>query len=79
MRVEKVEMKLTDNEWAMLFESLEYTKKAIREYSDYPSYEFKVQRMKEVKDLIQKLRQVRKGVERERVVRVIEKMEYSGA
>jgi hypothetical protein len=47
--------KLTLQEIAMVLESLKYTKLRFEEYDKYPSYEYKLQRIKEMIDLINKI------------------------
>jgi len=54
-------MELTTTEWGIIFESLNYTKRAFENYTQYPSYEFKKKRIKEVDDLVSKLRKTRRG------------------
>lgn len=54
-------MELTSNDFAMILESLQYTKRAFENYKHYPSYEFKRNRIKEVDDLILKIRQIQKA------------------
>ncbi len=49
---------LTKNELTMILESLNYSIKSIEEYDKYPSYEFKQQRIKEVNNLIFKIKQM---------------------
>ena len=55
--------RLTSAEWALLFESLQYTERAFRDYHDYPSYEYKQLRVAEVRELRDKLRVWRKAEE----------------
>lgn len=55
---------LTEQEWHILFSSLEYTKRAFENYGDYPSYEFKCERISEVENLVAKLRQLRKELKK---------------
>ena len=55
---------LTKQEWGLLFQSLRYTKMAFEDYSDYPSYEFKCERINEVNNLVAKLRQLRRKLEK---------------
>lgn len=55
------EMELTSEELSMVLESLQYTLRAfentaIAPWGPYPSYEFKRKRIKEVEDLIAKIR-----------------------
>ena len=54
-------MELTNSDWGMILESLRYTKRAFENYTSYPSYEFKKNRIKEVDDLILKIRQIQKA------------------
>jgi hypothetical protein len=54
-------MKLTEQERALVIQSLEYTKRAFQEtgiapWGSYPTYEFKQERIKEVTDLIDKIK-----------------------
>lgn len=51
---------LTPQEIAMILESLSYTKLKFEEYDKYPSFEFKQKRVKEVNDLILKIKKIRK-------------------
>jgi len=53
-------MELTREEIEMLLTSLEYTKRNFENYTQYPSYEFKLARIKEVDDLRAKLRETKK-------------------
>lgn len=46
---------LTTQDWQMILESLKYTKLRWEEYQDYPTYEFKQQRVEEVNQLILKI------------------------
>ena len=52
---------LSDDDWAFILESLNYTKMKFENYQDYPSWEFKLQRINEVKNLIKKIKQRRKN------------------
>lgn len=52
--------KLTLEEIAMVLESLKYTKLRFEEYDKYPTYEYKIQRIKEVNDLINKIEFLKK-------------------
>jgi hypothetical protein len=54
-----MEIELTNDNYQMILESLSYTKKKIEEATTHPSYEFKLERMKEVETLIQKVRILR--------------------
>lgn len=49
-------MEFTIKDYELIEESLQYTKKAYQEYQYYPSYEFKQQQIKTVKELIEKIR-----------------------
>jgi hypothetical protein len=51
---------LTPKDLAFILESLEGTKIKFEAYEDYPSYEFKLQRIKEVDDVIAKVKAVLK-------------------
>lgn len=53
---------LTCAEKNALVESLEYTIQAFRDYRDYPSYEFKQQRIAEAEALRAKVRALHKQV-----------------
>jgi hypothetical protein len=50
-------MKLEDKDWDLIITSLEYTKKAFSEYTHYPSYEFKQERIADVESVIRKIKQ----------------------
>lgn len=52
--------KLTKEDISMIIESLNYTKLKFEEYDKYPSYEFKQKKIKEVNNLILKIKQIRK-------------------
>mgnify|MGYP001039080822 CR=1 FL=1 len=58
-------MELTREDIELLKRSLEYTKKAFREYDSYPSYEFKQMRLREVSDLQTKLSIMKKEISNE--------------
>jgi hypothetical protein len=53
-------LQLTKQELEMLVTSMEYTKQAFQSYGDYPSFEFKLKRIGEAKELLNKLCQVKK-------------------
>jgi hypothetical protein len=53
------EMNLLPDDFSLILESLNYTKRAFQDYGSYPSYEFKLQRIGEVKSVIQKVRWLR--------------------
>lgn len=53
---------LNSHDVQMILESLAYTRKAFEEYQDYPSYEFKQERIKEVDGVIEKVRAMRNDV-----------------
>jgi len=53
--------KLTPKEILIVLESLKYTKLKFEEYDKYPSYEYKQNRVKEVNDLILKIKELRKN------------------
>ena len=53
-------MEFTEKELDIIKESLSYTKKNIRNYGSYPSYEFKQERLKEVDGIIKKLKEYRR-------------------
>lgn len=48
--------KLTDDEFQLIKESLNYYKRNIAEYKDYPSYEFKQKQLQRVDVLLAKLK-----------------------
>lgn len=50
---------LDENDISTLLDSLTYKKRAIDAVSDYPNYEFKLDKLKEVDDLMDKLRSIR--------------------
>lgn len=50
--------KLTQEEISMIIESLNYTKLKFEDYDKYPSQEYKQKRIKEVNDLILKIKQI---------------------
>jgi hypothetical protein len=47
---------LTEEERELIITSLYYSKRAFENYSAYPSYEFKVERINQVEKLIKKLK-----------------------
>ena len=49
-------MKLTLEELYLIKESLEYTLHAFQNYTDYPSYEFKLARITDVQNVLDKVR-----------------------
>lgn len=49
---------LTPKDLEFILESLKYTKIKFEEYKDYPSYEFKQQKVKEVDDVIANVKAV---------------------
>lgn len=51
---------ITKQEWNLILESLNYTKRAYEDYTHYPTYDFKQQQIKFVSDLIIKIRQTAK-------------------
>ena len=53
-------MELTRNDIEIILVSLQYSLKNINEYSQYPSYQFKQERIKEVMDVITKVRYMKK-------------------
>jgi hypothetical protein len=60
-----MQSQFTYEEWQMLTESMEYTLRAfqntgIAPHGSYPSYEFKCHRVKEARDLLNKLRALKK-------------------
>jgi hypothetical protein len=52
-------MELTKDEINFIIESLQFTKKNIENYTHYPSYEFKLQRIEEANNLISKMKGIR--------------------
>lgn len=50
---------ITLDEIMLIIESLNYTKKNINEYAYYPSYDYQLERLKEVDTLLDKLRRWR--------------------
>jgi len=53
---------LTLEEIEIILTSLDYTKQKFQSYTDYPSYEFKQQRIAEVKKVIEKVRAIKKAM-----------------
>lgn len=51
---------LTIEDLDFILESLKYTRKSFEEYQEYPSYEFKQDRLKTVNDVMEKVRAVKK-------------------
>ena len=47
------------NELEVILESLKYSKKTFEDYDKYPSYEFKTQRIKEINELILKVKSLK--------------------
>ena len=54
-------MELTVDDLNFILQSLEYTEKAFREYTEYPSYEFKQQRIADVRAVKEKIRAMKRG------------------
>ena len=52
---------LTRGDCELILESLRYTQKAFEEYADYPSYEFKQERLAEVRRTMEKVRTIKEG------------------
>ena len=50
---------LTVDDCRLIIESLDWSVRKFEEYEQYPSYDFKLQRVREVKDVRQKLRNLR--------------------
>ena len=50
---------LTANDIALILESLQFTKRAFTNYTQYPSYEFKRERIAEVTAVMEKVRAMR--------------------
>jgi hypothetical protein len=57
-------IKLTREERDLIYRNLEYAKKRISDYDQYPSYEFKCQQLEEVEKLMERLK-IRNLVESE--------------
>ena len=53
---------MSDKDWALILESLNYTRKVFQEYPNYPSYDFRMEKLAEVDAVIGKVRQLRKGM-----------------
>lgn len=53
---------LTDDQWALIRESLGYTKQNFENYTGYPSYEFKQQRIEEVRVILRTISQAKREV-----------------
>lgn len=54
-------MELTSTDFAMILESLQYTKRNFENYAHYPSYQFKRERINEVEAVIEKVCAIQKG------------------
>jgi hypothetical protein len=54
------DMNFTRQELETILESLQYSKQKISDYTGYPSYQFKQERLKEIMDVIQKIREMKK-------------------
>jgi hypothetical protein len=54
------DMDFTRQELETILESLQYSKQKISDYTGYPSYQFKQERLKEITDVIQKIREMKK-------------------
>jgi 5-bromo-4-chloroindolyl phosphate hydrolysis protein len=54
-------VELTREELEFIEESLKYTRKNFEEYQKYPSYEFKQQRLKQVNDVLAKIRDAKRS------------------
>jgi hypothetical protein len=59
-----MENSLSKEEIEFLIESLGYTKQKFEAYNDYPSPQFKKERIDKVNQLIQKLRETKKELEK---------------
>jgi len=55
----KEELELTGDDYDFILTSLDFTRQAFENYS-YPTYEFKLEQLKKVKDIIAKIRQLGK-------------------
>lgn len=53
---------LTREDLDFILESLKYTKRSFEEYQDYPSYDFKRERLATVEDVTAKVRAIRDGL-----------------
>lgn len=51
---------LTPEDWKIILDSLKYTVLKFQDYDKYPSYEYKQQRIGEVTDVINKIKELRK-------------------
>lgn len=51
--------KLDSTEWALVIESLGYTKRVFSDYTKYPNYEYKRYRIAEMVEAIRKVRLLR--------------------
>lgn len=52
---------LTDGELDIVLESLKWSRYKLQEYTQYPSYEYKQQRIKEVSDVETKVHGIRRA------------------
>lgn len=52
-----MKIEITEKELQLILESLTYSKLKFEEYSQYPSDEFKTERIKSVEELIKSLKQ----------------------
>jgi membrane-bound lytic murein transglycosylase MltF len=51
---------LTQQDLEFILESLKYTKLKFEDYQQYPSYEYKQERIKEVQDVMSKVKDILK-------------------
>ena len=55
------EWELTATDCDMILESLRYTEQAFQEYPYYPSFKFKLQRIADVRSVIDKIQAMKRG------------------
>jgi hypothetical protein len=55
-------MKFTTEDYEMLLESLMYSKRAVEDAENHPSYEFKLKKVKKIESLINKVRTLKKQI-----------------
>ena len=53
---------LTRGDCGLILESLRDTKRAIEEYADYPSYEFKQERLAEVRRTMERVKEIKEAL-----------------
>ena len=52
-------MGLTKNDLEIINEALQTAKQKVNDYSGYPSYEYKQERLKDISDVIKKIREMK--------------------